>query len=112
MSTGSRRALRLHVAVLEELGRGAFASQAIHGQDAFRDELPNAHHRWRSESNTVVLHSAPPEELARLIRECTTLGIPHALFREEDRGGEITCVIADPYHPLTARAYKGIPLAT
>lgn len=112
MSGTTPRALRLHVAVLAELGRGAFASQAIHGQDAFRDALPEAHHRWHAESNTVVIHSADPGQLERLLSECQILGIPHASFREEDRDGEVTCVIADPYHPLTARAFKGIPIAT
>lgn len=106
------RILRLHLIVRKDLPPGSQLAQIVHGQDEFRDAFPDHHRAWREESNTVVVHHAENlPHLEEALAEAELVGVPHAVFREENLGLQPTCMVLNPYAPGAVRLARRFPLA-
>lgn len=88
---------KLFLVTRADLTPGQQAVQACHAMREFGFEHPEEDRRWHSTSNTLALLAVPNEEkLLHLVHKARCKGLRLALFREPDRGNELTAVALEP----------------
>jgi len=101
--------MKLYLVVRADLSIGQQAVQAAHALQEFNVQYPQEVAGWFEESNTLAILSASNEEEVGVVyQRAIELGIPASIFREPDRGNEVTAIaIGPPGRQLT----KHLPLA-
>lgn len=81
----------------EDLGSGYMSVQAMHAAIQFQHDYPEHATVWYKQSNYLGFLSVSNEdELGRLIRKATDLGIKFSVFREPDIDDQITAIALEP----------------
>ena len=81
----------------EDLGSGYMSVQAMHAAIQFQHDYPEHATVWYKQSNYLGFLSVSNEdELGRLIRKATDLGIRFSVFREPDINDQITAIALEP----------------
>lgn len=81
----------------EDLGAGYMSVQAMHAAIQFQHDYPEHATVWYKKSNYLGFLSVSNEdELGRLIRKATDLGIRFSVFREPDINDQITAIALEP----------------
>jgi peptidyl-tRNA hydrolase len=94
-----------------DLKPGQQAVQAAHALTEFIFQHPTEAHRWKQESNTLVMLVVPDEErLRQMIEKALQRGIYHSIFQEPDLENALTAIAFAP-GDLSYKLCSGIPLA-
>jgi len=94
-----------------DLNPGQQAVQAAHALTEFIFQHPLEAHRWKQESNTLVMLVVPDEGKLRLmVEKALQRGIHHSIFQEPDLENALTAIAFAP-GDLSFKLCSGIPLA-
>lgn len=100
---------KLYLVTRQDLPHGQQAIQACHAMTEFLVEHAKRGAAWHAESNTLALLSVPNEEvLLRLASKASRRGFQLSMFREPDRGNELTAIALEP---LAKPLVRQLPLA-
>jgi hypothetical protein len=100
---------KLFLITRKDLPPGQQAVQATHAMSEFMAEFPDTYRRWYETSNTLALLATSDEmSLSCLIEDAQRRGFRCSLFREPDRGNEITAIALEP---AAKRICRGFGLA-
>jgi len=100
---------KLYLIVREDLSPAQQAVQAAHALRQWVEECPEQDQLWFNTSNCLALVTVPNEREIKILYERALIrGIPTSMFREPDRGNEVTSIVIAP----TGRNIcKHLPLA-
>lgn len=88
---------KLYLVTREDLPPSQQAVQACHAMTEFLMEHKDEGSRWHSTSNTLAFLAVSDEtSLHRLASKASRRGFRFSLFREPDRGDELTAIALEP----------------
>lgn len=100
---------KLYLVTRRDLPLGQQAIQACHALREFTAQHPEVDLQWYLTSNHLALLEVPDETALSLLAEkANREGIKFSLFREPDRGDELTAVA---FEPGAKRMLRGLRLA-